>query len=315
MKVGMVVDTGGLNDYSFNQSAHQGLVKAMETLGCQIKVLESRTDADYEANLNRLASSGYSPVIAVGVLLSKPLAAAALAFPGVRFISIDGENPSLPNVTVYRFREEEGAFLAGALAAMVTHRKKLGFVGGLKIPLIEKFEAGFRAGAMTISPATGVKAVFTGTFGDPEKGREAALKLFKGGADIVFHAAGGSGSGVIDAAHEMGPGFYAIGVDSDQDGMAPGRVLASMIKRVDHAVFDAARRAGDGTLSAGVVTLGLAEGGVGLSSMRYTRDIVNTLNGTILPRVGRLSSMIKSRKLTVPGSLAELKKFKAPKKF
>jgi len=315
MKAGMVVDTGGLNDYSFNQSAHQGLVRAMESLGCEIKALESRTDADYEKNLRLLATSGYNPVIAVGVLLSRPLASTARAFPNVRFVSIDGEDPALPNVTVYRFREEEGSFLAGALAAMVTHRKKVGFVGGLPIPLIEKFEAGFKAGVRTINPSIQVKTAHSHSFSDPEKGREAAMRLFKDGADIVFHAAGGSGSGVIDAAHDMGPGFYAIGVDSDQDSMAPGRVLTSMIKRVDQAVFDAARRARDGTLTAGVVTLGLAEDAVALSPMRYTKDVINTLNGTILPRLSRLSSMIRAKKLAVPDSLVKLRTFKAPPKF
>ncbi|MCE1247346.1 MAG: BMP family ABC transporter substrate-binding protein [Firmicutes bacterium] len=335
MRVGMVVDVGGLNDYSFNESANKGLVKAMQDFSCDVRVIESKSEADYEANIRKLADARYDLVIAVGVLLSEPLIKVAKDKPNVKFVIIDGNVPDMPNVSVYRFREEEGAFLVGALSTMVSSRKKLGFVGGMDIPLIEKFEAGFKAGVKTISPEAEVFSGYTGSFNNPESGRKMADKLFDKGADIVFHASGGCGNGVIDAAQERGAiqlpttsGFlppnvkinstdrkgtyFAVGVDSDQDSLAPGRVLTSMIKGVDVAVYESIKSMKENRFKAGTTSLGIKEGAISLSPMRYTKEYIRTLNSDILPSIDRLSKMITDGQIQVPDTLDKLKDFKPP---
>jgi basic membrane protein A len=170
------------------------------------------------------------------------------------------------------FEEHEGSFLVGVLAGLMSETNKVGFVGGMEVPLIRKFESGFAEGAKYANPNIEVLVNYAGSFGDPGRGRELAVSQNERGADIVYHAAGGSGSGVIDAA--VANGFYAIGVDSDQDYMAPGTVLTSMVKRVDNAVFDVIKSVVDGTLEGGVRSFSIQDGGVGTSDFTYTKDLI-----------------------------------------
>ena len=271
IKAGLVTDVGGVNDKSFNASAWDGMQRAGKELGADVKYTESRVNADYVSNLTQYAQNGYDVVFAVGFLMNDAVKDVAPKFPSVKFAIIDGDAPNLPNCAAIKFREEEGSYLAGALAGLTTKTNVIGFVGGIQMPLIEKFEAGYSAGAKAVNPKVEVKTGYAGKFDDPQKGQELALSQMGAGADIIYHAAGKTGIGVIKAVQNKGAGFYAIGVDKDQDGEAPGRVLTSMVKRVDVAVFDVCKTVADGNFKSGTVVLGLREHGVGLSPMQFTK--------------------------------------------
>ena len=272
IKAGLVTDVGGVNDKSFNASAWDGMQRAGKELGADVKYTESRVNADYVSNLTQYAQNGYDVVFAVGFLMNNAVKDVAPKFPNVKFAIIDGDAPDLPNCAAIKFREEEGSYLAGALAGLTTKTNVIGFVGGIQMPLIEKFEAGYIAGAKATNPKIEVKTGYAGKFDDPQKGQELALSQMGAGADIIYHAAGKTGIGVIKAVQNKGAGFYAIGVDKDQDGEAPGRVLTSMVKRVDVAVFNVCKSVADGAFKPGTVVLGLKEDGVTLSPMQYTKQ-------------------------------------------
>lgn len=272
VKAGLVTDVGGVNDKSFNASAWDGMQMAQKEIGADVKYTESRVNADYVSNLTQYAQNGYEVVFAVGFLMQDAVKDVAPKYPNVKFAIIDGDAPPLPNCAGIKFREEEGSYLAGALAGLTTKTNVIGFVGGMQMPLIEKFEAGYAAGAKATNPKVQVKVGYAGKFDDPQKGQEIALSQMDAKADILYHAAGKTGIGVIKAVQNRGAGFYAIGVDKDQDGEAKGRVLTSMVKRVDGAVFDVIKSVAEDKFKPGTVVLGLKEGGVGLSPMQYTKD-------------------------------------------
>src|SRR6185312_16568748 len=244
VRVGLVFDIGGKNDRSFNESAWRGLERAKAELGVDVEYIEPTEGADRETALRSLAARGDSLVIGVGFIFGPDLERLAQQFPNVKFAGID-YSPSpgvgtLPNLAGLRFREHEGSFVVGAIAAMLTHTKIVGFVGGMKIPLIRKFEAGYIAGVHYVCPTCTVLSAYAGTepraFADPPLGQELAAAQYGQGADIIFHAAGKTGDGVFAAARERGA--RAIGVDSDQFDRAPCCVVTSMVKRVDVAVVD-----------------------------------------------------------------------------
>lgn len=308
IKAGLVTDVGGVGDRSFNALAWEGLQTAQKELGFDIKYTESKQNADYVTNLSRFAQNGYDVVFAIGYAMADALKEVAPRFPNVKFAIIDGEAPKdAPNAVSYQFREEEGSFLAGALAGAMTKKNVIGFVGGADVPLIHKFQAGYAAGAKTTNPKIDVKVTYAGKFDDPQKGQEAALSQLGAGADIIFHAAGATGVGVIKAMQNKGAGFYAIGVDKDQDGDAPGRVLTSMVKRVDVAVLDVCKAVAGGTFSGGTHVLGLKENGVGLSDMKYTKKDVPA---PVMVKIEALKADIISGKIKPPASDTELAAFK-----
>ncbi len=270
VRVGLVLDIGGLGDKSFNDAAWRGLERAEAELDVETRFIEPGDGSDRESAVRQLAAGGYDLVIGVGFIFSDDLRAAAARFPGVRFAGVDfsvvpGAPPIAPNLLALRFREEQGSFLVGALAALVSRTKILGFVGGMDIPLIRKFEAGYRAGVAAVCADCRVLAAYAGTdpkaFADPTMGKELALAQIDRGADVVYHAAGKTGTGVLGAAEARKK--LVIGVDSDQYHEAPCCVLTSMVKRVDVAVYDAIRAVAEGRFRGGVSELGLAEGGVG----------------------------------------------------
>jgi basic membrane protein A and related proteins len=317
--VGMVTDTGGRGDLSFNMMAAQGLERAEKELGVAPQIIESQQVADYVPNLQRLAEKGCKVVFAIGFALEPALKDVAPRYPDTHFVLIDAAGPKAANVTGITFREEEGSYLAGALAGGMSKSGKLGFVGGMEIPLIKKFEAGFRAGAKTTQPAADVQAKYTNNWEDVAKGKELALALFGGGADIVMHASGRCGLGVIEAAKEKGDGHWAIGVDADQDYLGtadskdpqpPSRVLTSMMKRVDNAVFAVCDEASKGSLQGGVREFGVKEEGVGLSPLKYTKS---EIPAELLAKVDRLREEIASGTLKPPKTLEELDGWVAPK--
>jgi basic membrane protein A len=272
-RVGLVFDIGGRGDKSFNDSAYRGLERAGRELGVRFEYLEPAEGADRETGLREYASRGFALVIGVGFMFSDDIEKMAREFPDVRFACVDytvgldadGNPVPLPeNLVGLKFREEEGSFLAGAAAALVSRSGIIGFVGGMDVPLIHKFEAGYTAGARYVRPATQVLVGYAGVtaqaFKDPAKGKEMANSIYGRGADVIFHASGTTGFGVFEAAREHGK--LAIGVDSDQNDEAPGHVLTSMVKDVDVAVFETVRNVLDGSFRGGIREFGLREQGV-----------------------------------------------------
>ncbi|HEX3469075.1 MAG TPA: BMP family ABC transporter substrate-binding protein [Candidatus Elarobacter sp.] len=306
VRIGMVTDTGGLGDRSFNDSAYAGLQRAARELPhVHTVVLQSRSAADYQVNLTVLANKEYDEIFAIGFLMAKDVAEVSERYPERHFSIIDSVVPE-PNVTSVTFREEQGSFLAGALAAMVTKTKTIAFLGGIDIPLLRKFEAGYAAGARQIDPKVVVISKYIGSFEDVAAGKELAGVQLDQGADIIYAAAGKGGLGAIDQIKSR-PNTYLIGVDSDQDALAPGKILTSMVKRVDVGVFRVAQEAAAHKPRPAHLTLGLKEGGVGLTDFKYTRSVVTPDKITVLDK---LRAAIIAGKIVVPSTREELASFK-----
>lgn len=298
-RVGLVFDVGGKGDRSFNDSAVQGLERARTDFGVTVSDFEPGQDADREVGLRKLAARGYDVVVAVGFLFTDAVRSVAADFPRVSFVLIDGRVEGAANVASVLFREQEGSFLVGALAALKSETGTLGFVGGMDVPLIHRFEAGYVAGARHVRPDVKVLVGYAGVrpeaFADPVRGKEIALSQIDQGADIVFHAAGVTGLGVIEAARERGR--LAIGVDSNQNDVAPGTVLTSMVKRVDNAVYREVAAAVGGDFHGGVEELGLAEEGVGFAVDEHNRAL---LPEALLERAAALRDSIVAGTIVVP---------------
>lgn len=310
IRAAVVTDVGGVGDMSFNAMAWEGLQRAGKGLNIEAKLVESKEQADYVTNLSKLADQGYDLVFAIGFLMEDAVKQVAPKYPKVKFAIVDGNAPTVANAVSLKFREEEGCFLAGALGGGVSKTGKIGFIGGMDVPLIRKFEAGYTAGAKTMRPDIKVMAAYTGKFDDPGKGKELALTQFSQGADIIFHASGSCGLGVIDAAKSKGPGFYAIGVDADQDGIAQGSVLTSMMKRVDNAVYSTCKSVVAGKFQPGEQLFGLKDSGIGLSPMRYTKQDVSP---EVSAKIEKLKQLIIEGKLMPPKTAKEVSTFVAPK--
>ncbi len=270
LRVGLVFDVGGRGDKSFNDSAYLGVSRARDELGVSVELLEPSGAEDREAALRLFAARGFDLVIGVGFIFTTDIDTVARDFPRTKFACVDyaPRGPIADNVVGLGFREEEGSFLVGAVAGLTSKTKHLGFVGGMDIPLIHRFEAGFRAGIAHVCPSCRLHVGYAGStpdaFRDPAKGKAIAISQMAAGADILYHAAGTTGHGVFEAARDMGR--LAIGVDSDQHDEMPGVVLTSMIKRVDVAVFDTIRAVGEKRFESGVRSFGVAEQGVGYVS-------------------------------------------------
>ncbi|MGH7729478.1 MAG: BMP family lipoprotein, partial [Vulcanimicrobiaceae bacterium] len=305
LTLGMVTDVGGLGDKSFNDSAYRGLLRARAQLGAQIQVLESKSAADYQPNLSFLAEQRYDEIYAIGFLMSKDLAQVAEQHPSDHFAIVDAVVDE-PNVTSITFREQESSFLAGALAAMVTKTHTIGFLGGVDLPLLRKFEAGYIAGAREIDPHVATVVKWVGSFEDVASGKELASVEYDAGVDVLFVAAGKSGLGALDETRAR-PGVYAIGVDSDQDGLVPGRVLTSVVKRVDVAVYRVAEDARERRWPTGRLEFGLRDHGVGLTDFRYTRTLIGAAH---LARLARLRAAIVAGTIVPPQTLAQLAAFR-----
>lgn len=278
VKVGLAYDIGGRGDQSFNDAAARGLDQAVDELGIEtpreLEASPGETDAQKEERLRLLAQGGFDPIIAVGFAYAAPVKKVAEEFPDASFAIVDDASFELPNVANLVFAENEGSFLVGAAAALKSETGTIGFVGGVNVPLIQKFQAGYEAGAKAADPQVEVLSTyltqppdFTG-FNDPAKGKTAAEGMFDRGADVVYHAAGGSGSGVFEAA--AAAEGWAIGVDSDQyltaaDDLKPV-ILTSMIKKVDTAVFEYISSTVEGEPLSGVQLFDLERDGVGYST-------------------------------------------------
>ena len=304
-KLAMVTDIGGLGDKSFNDSAHRGLMTAAAKLHATVTVLQSHAFTDYEPNLSTLAQQHNDLIVAVGYLMHDAVDAVAARFPSARFAIIDSV-VDRPNVTSVTFKEQESSFLAGVAAALASRKRVVAFLGGIDSPLIEKFLAGYEAGVASANPNVKVLVKFTGSFDDVASGKEYASLLFQQGADVVYVAAGKCGLGAIDEVKTLPAGNFIIGVDSDQDALAPGKVLTSALKHVDNAVYQLAVGVAAGKLPAGHLVLGLKEGGVDITGMPYTR---NALPRGGMEEIAAYRRLIE-RGLHVPSTPAELTAFK-----
>jgi len=310
VNIGIVLDIGGLGDKSFNDGAYKGAVRAGKELGAHIRLIEPGEESDRESGLRLLAAEHMDLVIGVGFIFTDDVTQLAKEYPNVNFAVVDyaiatdkAGSPIAPpsNVAALKFKEEEGSFLVGALAALVSQSKKVGFVGGMDVPLIQKFEAGYKAGVKSVCASCSVVSQYAGVtpiaFRNPGKGKELALSQYQQGVDVIYHASGSTGLGVFEAARQTGK--YAIGVDADQYDEAPGRVLTSMVKGIDVAVFDMVKRVRDKTFSGGIYVYGLAQNGVGYVYDEHNRALIPD---SVRARVEQIKSDIIAGKIPVPST-------------
>jgi basic membrane protein A len=315
VKVGLVYDVGGRGDLSFNDSAYEGLKRAEKDFDLDIIDQEpSGGGEDREQLLRLLAEDGYDVIIGVGFMFTDHIAKVAEEFPEIKFGLIDGAVDGIDessNISCLLFKEHEGSFLAGAAAALKSETGKVGFVGGMKSPLIERFEFGYLAGAKFINPDIETYSDYVGTtgeaFNDPVKGKELTLKQIKAGADVVYHASGASGIGVIEAAASEKK--LAIGVDSDQsltatDDQKP-YILTSMIKRVDISVYETIKDFVEGKFQGGYRVFGLEDDGVGYASNEFNKDMISDIQ----PKLEELKAKIAKGEIQAPADKAEYDEF------
>lgn len=302
LRVGLLTGVAGLGDKSFNDLAYDGAKKAESELGIMLKVVEPPDLASEEGLLRSLAKAGNYLVIGVGFDMADPIKKVSDEFPSTLFAVVDAVVDK-PNVASLVFQEHEGSFLVGAVAAMMSKTGKVGVIPAMDIPFLNRFTKAYEQGAKYISP--GIKVVVQpigsdfGAFNDPARCKSIALSMYSQGVDVIYHAAGGSGSGLFEAAKQVHK--YAIGCNSDQDYMAEGLVLTSMMKRVDVAVFDAIKTARDGTFKPGIHSYGVANGGIGVSEMKYTKSLIGAAN---LARIEALKKDIIDGKIKVVDALA-----------
>ncbi len=300
VKIGMVTDVGGVNDNSFNQSAWEGLQKLNKDTGIEVQYLQSQSDAEYVPNLNQFVKDKWDLTWGIGFLMGDHVKKVASENKDAKLAIIDAEVEGVPNVESVLFKEQEGSFLVGVVAASMTKTKKVGFVGGMDIPVIKRFEAGFTAGVKAVDPSVQVIPVYTGAFDKPDLGKSAASQLYGQGADIVFHAAGATGDGVFNEAKDRkskGENVWVIGVDKDQS-LTFGKeiTLTSMMKRVDEAVYRVSKDFINGKFEGGkMVKLGLAENAVGLPET--SKD---TVPADVLKKVEEFKNKIVKGEITVP---------------
>lgn len=259
----LIFDLGGKFDKSFNESAHNGAQRWADETGGSYNEVELTSEAQREQALRRFAESGANPVITMGFAMADALGKVAPDYPDTKFVAVDVTWLEAPNIRQIGFAEHEGSYLVGMLAAMASESGTVGFVGGMDIPLIRHFGCGYAQGAKAVNPDVTIIANMTGTtpaaWNDPVKGSELAKAQISDGADVIYAAAGGTGTGVLQTAADEG--ILSIGVDSNQNYLHPGQVLTSMLKRVDVAVYEA-MKAGD-AVETGVFTMGLSDEGVG----------------------------------------------------
>ncbi|MCI8583224.1 MAG: BMP family ABC transporter substrate-binding protein [Dorea sp.] len=278
-KVGIVTDVGGVNDGSFNQSAWEGVSRAVDELGIEAKYLESSTDADYIPNIETFVDEEYDLIICIGYQLADALRTEAEANPDVQFAIVDDATcADLDNVACLMFEQCQASYLVGYVAGLTTESNKIGFVLGMSTDTMNEFGYGYCAGAIDANPDIEVLQTNANSFADTAAGKTAANNMIAEGADVIFHAAGGTGLGVIDACKEAG--IWAIGVDSDQSSIAPETILTSALKRVDNACYDEAKAVVDGAFESGVKTYTLAEAGVDIAPTtdNLTEDIITAVN-------------------------------------
>lgn len=296
--MGLVLEKSGKDDKSFNASAYQGLKKAEKELGVTVKTVEAPDDSAYESLQRAFADKKFDLIIAVGFHQRESVKKNAVRFPNQKFLLID-EDAKEPNVRSVMFEENEGSYLVGALAALHSKGNKVGFIGGMDVPLIRRFQLGYEAGVKKIKPGATITVNYLGVTGDawnnPPKAKELALSQYNSGVEVIFTAAGNSGLGVFDAAAEQKK--LAIGVDSNQNWVKPGFVLTSMLKRVDEAVFDSIRSLKDGKFETGFVRYGVKSKGIDYAMDENNKSLVSADD---VKRLESLRQDIIKGKIKVP---------------
>ncbi|GIM47865.1 BMP family ABC transporter substrate-binding protein [Collibacillus ludicampi] len=311
LRIAMVTDVGGVNDNSFNQSAWEGLQRAQKDLGIDAKYQESHSAEDYQPNLNSFVKANYDLTWGIGYAMAKDLTTVAQQNPNAKLAivdsNLDGKIPS--NVEAVTFKEQEGSFLMGVIAGLMTKSNKVGFIGGVQVPLIEKFEYGFRAGVHAVNPKATVSVAYAGAFNASDKGKVLAATMYDQGVDVIFPAAGATGDGVFKEAKERGAGKWVIGVDRDQSYLAPDNTLSSMVKHVDVAVYTVAKDLKAGKWNGGhELTLGLKDDGVG-----YAPTTNKHVPADVLKKVDDFKQKIINGEIKVPSTKAEFDAFVAGK--
>ncbi len=297
-KIGLVTDTGGVNDQSFNQSAWEGLQKVEEEYGVTVNYLESSGDADYIPNITSFIDEDYDLIISVGYMLADATREAAEANPDQKFAIIDDSSCSdLDNVTCLMFKQEQASYLVGYVSGLMTETNNVGFVLGNASETMHLFGYGYLAGVLDANPDAKIQQYNAASFADAAGGKSAATTMVTNGADVIFHAAGGTGVGVIEGCKEAG--IYAVGVDSDQSYLAPDTIITSAMKRVDVAVQTVSEEAINGTISGGIETYELSNGGVDIA------PTTTLLPDDVVSAVEEIKQKIISGEVTVPASQAE----------
>ena len=266
-KIGVIYDSGGKFDKSFNELAFRTAERVQNELGWDMLEFEAANSTQIEQGMRKVADRGATLIVAMGFAQADAVAAIAPAYPDINFVAVDVCWVDDPAGNIYQacYLEHEGSFLVGMIAAMASKSGTIGFVGGMDIPLIRKFQGGYEQGALHVNPNIEILANMTGTtpeaWNNPTKGAELTKAQIDGGADVVYQAAGGTGIGVLQAAADAG--IYGIGVDTNQNWMHPGSMLTSMLKRLDLTIFVQAEKTAAGTFESGIHFLGLADGMVG----------------------------------------------------
>lgn len=310
----MITDTGGLGDKSFNDLSHAGLDKAAKEFGFELKVLQSASEDDYATNIQDAVAEEPILIVCVGFLMEEATTTAAAENPEINFALVDGAGDldfdgkqDVENLMGLLFKEQEGSFLVGAIAGLTSESDKIGYIGGMEFPSIIRFESGFLAGVKSVNPEAEVFVEYADSFGDAVKGKEIAVSQFNQGADVIYHAAGGVGLGLFQAATEND--FWAIGVDADQALTVPehaAKILASMIKRVDTATYTAAKAAFEGTFEGQLMTFGLAEEGVGYG------DGGENLTDELKAEADKWAQAIIDGEFVVPATRDDVEAFEVP---
>ncbi len=297
-RVGLVLDRGGKDDKSFNSSAFLGATEAKTKLGIALKVVEAPDDNAFEPMIRGMAEKRFDLIIGIGFAQQEVIQKVALQFPDRHFAIVDARVAE-PNVRSLVFAEHEGAFVVGAIAAWSSPGGKVGFVGGMDVPLIHRFALAYEAGAKHANPRAVVTTSFVGltsaAWNNPPRAHELAVSQYDSGVEVIFAAAGASGLGVFDAAEEKKK--LVIGVDANQDGLKPGRVLTSMLKRVDQAVYASIAEAQAGRFAGGVREFGLANQGVDYSTDQYNAQV---LPAALRQRADALKAEILAGRVQVP---------------
>ena len=300
-KIGMVTDVGGVNDGSFNQSAWEGLQRAAENFGCEVKYIESKGDADFVPNIESFLDEDYDLIICTGYVMADAVRDAAELNPDQKFAIVDdASNADLDNVTCMMFEQEQASYLVGLAAGYTTESNVVGFVVGQANETMNSFGYGYLAGVLDANPDATILQYNANSFGDASAGKTAVNTMVTKGADVVFHAAGGTGIGVIDGCKENK--IWAIGVDSDQSPLAPETILTSALKRVDNACYDATKKTILGTLEGGVETYDLAAGGVDIA------QTTDNLSKDVLEKIEDAKKDIIAGDLVVPKNQEEFEK-------
>jgi len=315
LRVGIVFDIGGKDDKSFNAAAWEGVKRAKDELGIFLRDVEPGDPTSIEPSMRAFAERGYDLIVGVGFAQAPIMNDVARDYPNLKFAIIDGVI-DLPNVASLIFKEHEGSFLVGMIAARTSKTGKIGFVGGMDIPLIHKFEKGYEEGARYANPKIQVFENYVGVtdaaWNNPGKGKELSKAQIERGADIVFQAAGNSGLGVFDAAEEVTkyrrqnginpPNVFAIGVDSNQNWVKPGFILTSMIKRVDVAVFNTVKDLLESRFKGGIHEFGMDNDGIGYALDDYNREMIPQ---SVLDEVDQARKDIIAGRIKVTDAMAE----------